>query len=129
MDIESDGSAIPWDELPEEGTVEPVFEADVSETAAALAEISAAHLRQDEEFPLDAFIIPEHSQHLPSGLEDAPASENPHTAVTDLADRLEKLSHRLRVEESGTVIGRMASGDKLDAMLAGLLSGFLAGAK
>lgn len=127
MDTPSEGADMPWTEPAEEGVVEPMFEADVSDTTAALAAISQAHTRLDGEFPLDAFIIPEHSQRLPSGLEGQPASENPHTPVTDLADRLEKLSHRLRVEEAGRVMGRMASGDKLDAMLAGLLGGFLAG--
>lgn len=116
-----------WNQLAEGGIVEPVFEADVSETEAALAAISQSHTRVDGEFPLDAFIIPEHTQRLPSGLEDASASQNMHTPVTDLADRLEKLSHRLRVEDADAVIGRMVAGDKLDAMLAGLLGGFLAG--
>lgn len=128
-DIPSDGSDMSWDELAEEGTVEPAFEADVSATSAALAAIGEAHGRTDGEFPLDAFIIPEHTQRLPSGLEGQPASENAHTPLTDLADRLEKLSHRLRVEKADAVMGRMASGDKIDAMLAGLLGGFLAGTR
>jgi hypothetical protein len=121
---------LPWeqDEDDETGEVEPVFEADVSETAAALAELSKA--ARGEEFPLDAFIIPEHAQRVPNGFEGKPLPEAPqHTPVTDLADRLEKLSHRLRVEDANAVVTRLAGGDKLDALLAGLLAGYLAGSK
>ena len=120
-----------WEEQPvfteeegtEEGIVEPMFAADVSETEAALAALSARN--REGEFPLDAFIIPEQAQRLPTGVDTAPPPPE-HTPVTDLADRLEKLSHRLRVEESSAVVGRLAGGDKLDAMLAGLLGGYLA---
>ena len=121
---------MPWaqDEMDETGEVEPVFEADVSETEAALAEFS--RVARSEEFPLDAFIIPEHAQRIPNGFEGKKLPEPPaHTPVTDLADRLEKLSHRLRVEDANAVIARLAGGDKLDALLAGLLAGFIAGSK
>jgi hypothetical protein len=120
----------PWDVQSdeEEGTVEPVFEADVSEAEAVLAELSRA--ASAEEFPLDAFIIPEHAHRVPTGLEGKPRSQAPaHTPVTELADRLEKLSHRLRVEESGTLIARLATGDRIDTLLAGLLAGYLASTK
>lgn len=123
-------ATMPW-EAPadDEGTVEPVFEADVSETEAVLAALSAS-ARRDDEFPMDAFIIPEQAQRVPTGLEGKPLPEQPaHTPVTELADRLEKLSHRLRVEDADAVLKRLASGDKLDALLAGLLAGFLAGSK
>jgi hypothetical protein len=121
---------IPWaqDEDDETGEVEPVFEADVSETEAVLAEFSRA--ARSEEFPLDAFIIPEHAQRIPNGFEGKKLPEPPaHTPVTDLADRLEKLSHRLRVEDAKEVVARLAGGDKLDALLAGLLAGYIAGSK
>lgn len=114
----------PFDDFDDEGIVEPVFEADVSEAALALAELSQAG--RNEEFPLDAFIVPEQTQHIPSGLEGRPLPTQQQTPVTDLADRLEKLSHRLRVEETDIVLSRMASGDRLDALLAGLLAGYLA---
>lgn len=118
--------AVPWDDFAEAGTVEPMFEADVSETEAVLAKLA----RADEEFPLDAFIIPEQSQRVPSGLEGKPVPNHPApTPVTELAERLEKLSHRLRVEDSEVVLRRLAAGDKLDALLGGLLAGFLAGSK
>ncbi len=126
---ESTAEPEPWDSDidDDEGTVEPAFKAD---TDAVLAELTkhAAELDRKEEFPLDAFIVPEQAQHVPSGLENTPT---PHpaepTPVTSLAERLEKLSHRLRVEETDTVVRRLASGDRLDSMLAGLLAGYLAG--
>jgi hypothetical protein len=132
---DSEPDDLSWsEELDEEGTVEPVFEEDVSATAASLAALSraaqsaAAPSTDDDEFPMDAFIIPEHSRRLPEGLsEDTVASQQTHTPVTDLADRLEKLSHRLRVEETEAVVTRLTTGDKLDALIAGLISGYLAG--
>jgi hypothetical protein len=102
----------------------------VFETEATLAALSQLSPRDSGEFPLDAFIIPEHTSRMPSGVDEATAAEDPaHKPVTDLADRLEKLSHRMRVEEAEALLSRLASGDKLDAMLAGLLAGFLAGNK
>ena len=121
---------VPWAQGPadETGEVEPVFEADVSETEAALAALSMA--ARAEEFPLDAFIIPEHSHRIPNGFEGKALPEAPaHTPVTDLADRLEKLSHRLRIEDADAVVNRLAGGDKLDALLAGLLAGYIAGSR
>ena len=116
----------PWEEVvaDSEGVVEPAFEAD---SDAVLEELTAAYAPR-EEFPLDAFIVPEESQHVPSGLEGAPATPPPEpTAAKSLAERLEKLSHRLRVEDSDAIVRRLASGDRLDALLAGLLAGYLAG--
>ena len=112
----------PWDSMSDEGVVEPMFEA---ESEAVMAELSL-QARQSE-FPLDAFIIPEESQRVPSGLEGQPASQQSHTPLTALADRLEKLSHRLRVEDTTVIVRRLAGGDRLDALLAGLLAGYLAG--
>lgn len=121
------------DDLEEEGTVEAVFEADVSATSDSLKALSRAAQAAsapagDDAFPMDAFIIPEHSRRLPEGLsEDTVATPQAQTPVTDLADRLEKLSHRLRVEETEAIVTRLTTGDKLDALIAGLISGYLAG--
>ena len=72
----------------------------------------------------------QHAQRIPNGFEGKKLPDPPaHTPVTDLADRLEKLSHRLRVEDANAVIARLAGGDKLDALLAGLLAGYIAGSK
>ncbi len=111
----------------EEGVVEPAFGAD---TDAVLEELTqhASELARREEFPMDAFIVPEQSQRVPTGLEGMPSSPNREpTVLSALAERLEKLSHRLRVEETDAVVRRLAAGDRLDALLAGLLAGYLAG--
>jgi hypothetical protein len=116
------GGNEPW-ETPDEGVVEPAFQAD---TDAALAELDQQARRED--FPLDAFIVPEETRRMPAGMEGQamPAGPEP-SQVTALADRLEKLSHRLRVEETGAMLHKLARGDRLDALLAGLLAGYLAG--
>ena len=123
-----ESESMPWEAATDdgdEGVVEPVFQAD---TDAVLAELSKQ--AKKEEFPLDAFIIPEQAQRVPTGLEGKPHSALPeHTPLTNLADRLEKLSHRLRVEDTEIVVRRLAGGDKLDGMLAGLLAGYLAGSE
>lgn len=128
----SASESAPWEDMPEEGTVAPAFEADVEDTEAALSALSHVAHKADADFPLDAFIIPEHTRRLPEGLDaqSGTATAAPeHTPITELADRLEKLSHRLRVDDADAVLARLASGDHLDAMLGGLLAGYLAGKK
>ena len=121
---------IEWQDVADEGVVEPAFAADVHETEAAFAALAQAHTKPDEEFPLDAFIIPEHTRSLPTGMDaDSMPADRVHTPVTELADKLEKLSHRLRVEDAQAVINRLAAGDNIDMMLAGLLAGFVAARK
>ena len=116
---------MPWEPMDDEGVVESVFEADTDDVLAQLSKQA-----QKEEFPMDAFIIPEQAQRVPTGLEGKPRTADPeHTPLSTLADRLEKLSHRLRVEDTQVVVRRLAGGDKLDALLAGLLAGYLAGSE
>lgn len=119
-----DEASMPGEALADEdqGVVEPMFAADSDDVLAELTQQA-----KKEEFPLDAFIIPEQSQRVPSGLEGKPIPAHEHTPLTALADRLEKLSHRLRVENTEVVVHRLAGGDRLDALLAGLLAGYLAG--
>jgi hypothetical protein len=114
-----------WDSMSDEGVVEPVFEAD---TSAVLEELTAQAAKEREEFPLEAFIVPEQAERVPNGLEGKripPAPEA--TPLSSLAERLEKLSHKLRVEDTDAVVRRLAAGDRLDTLLAGLVAGFLAG--
>jgi hypothetical protein len=111
----------------EEGVVRPAFEADTDAALEAFT-FEATELAKRDDFPLEAFIVPQQTQRIPSGMEGKPLPAEPEsTPVTSLADRLEKLSHRLRVEDTESVIRRLASGDRLDTMLAGLLAGYLAG--
>jgi hypothetical protein len=117
-----------WEEVPgDEGVVEPAFEVDTDAVLEALTQ-QASELARRDEFPLEAFIVPEQSQRVPSGLEPGsrptPPDKQP---ITPLAERLEKLSHRLRVEDTDSIVRRLAAGDRLDALLAGLLAGYLAG--
>ena len=114
-----------WDPTSDEGVVEPVFEAD---TDAVFEELSQQAEALREEFPLEAFIVPEQSERVPNGMEGHPLPQAPEPSpLTSLAERLEKLSHRLRVEQTDAVVRRLASGDRLDTLLAGLLAGYLAG--
>jgi hypothetical protein len=121
---------MPWDSMSDEsneGVVEPAFKAD---TDAVLEELTqhAAEMGNREDFPLEAFIVPEQSERLPNGMEGRPLPPAPeNTPITSLAERLEKLSHRLRVDETEMIIRRLAEGDRLDTLLAGLLAGYLAG--
>ncbi|HEY0674504.1 MAG TPA: hypothetical protein VGD27_19665 [Longimicrobiales bacterium] len=111
----------------DEGVVEPAFEADTDAVLEALTQQAAALARKDE-FPLEAFIVPEQTRRVPSGFEPKNATDKAeHTPLSSLAERLEKLSHRLRVEDTDSVVRRLAGGDRLDALLAGLLAGYLAG--
>ena len=117
---------MPWDSISEEGVVEPVFQADTDAVLEELTEQAAAAKR--EEFPLDAFIVPEQAHRVPNGMEGTPVTATPETTpLSSLAERLEKLSHKLRIEDTDEVIRRLASGDRLDALLGGLVAGFLAG--
>lgn len=117
-----------WEEvLEDEGVVEPAFEADTDAVLEALTQ-QAQDLARREDFPLEAFIVPAQAHHVPNGFEPGTVSEPPENQMMiSIAERLEKLSHRLRIEDTETVVRRLAAGDRLDALLAGLLAGYLAG--
>ncbi len=117
-----------WEEVPgDEGVVEPAFEADTDAVLEALTQ-QAQDLARREDFPLEAFIVPAQAHHVPNGFEPGTVSEPPENQMMiSIAERLEKLSHRLRIEDTETVVRRLAAGDRLDALLAGLLAGYLAG--
>jgi hypothetical protein len=121
---------MPWDiggETSDDGVVEPMFEEDV---AATTEEILANAQASREEFPVDAFIIPEDTRRVPTGLSagvvEAAKShmyDKPDTAH-ELADRFEKLSRRLRNEEVDTLLPSLMRGDRFDSLLAGFLAGY-----
>jgi hypothetical protein len=56
----------------------------------------------------------------------APAAATPSSPAHDLAARFEQVAHDLREGDAESVLKRLAGGDRLDALLAGLLAGFLA---
>lgn len=111
----------------EDGIVEPMFEEDVAVTTA---EILASAEAEREEFPVDAFIIPEDARRVPTGM--APdvveaakhhMHDKPDTAH-EIADRFEKLSRRLRNEEIDSLLPSLMRGDRFDSLLAGFLAGY-----
>ena len=83
----------------------------------------------DASFPLDAFIVPDDARRVPAGFaggaQEADA-ETPQEAV-ELADRLERLAAELRRGGIDAVRTRLASTDRLDALLAAVLTGYDAG--
>lgn len=121
---EAEPIELSWESLiVEEEVVEPTFAAD---TDAVLNQLSdyAAELSQREEFPLDAFSVPDLTQQRSTEPDPQPPAPSP---ASSLAERLERLSQRLRVEQSEEIVRRLAAGDRFDALLAGLLAGYLAG--
>jgi hypothetical protein len=117
----------PWEpDTEDEGVVRPAFEADTDAALEALTQ-QVAELTKRDDFPLEAFIVPEQAKRIPNGVEGKPTAQPEITPLSSLSDRLEKLSHRLRVEETDAIIRRLAGGDRIDTMLAGLLAGYLAG--
>jgi hypothetical protein len=121
-----EGSLLPWEStIDDQGIVEPAF---LAETDAVFASLTEAVPAERDEFPLDAFIVPEDSHHIPTGMPkpDAPPA-NQAEPTASLAERLEDLSRRLKSEDTDSIVRRLAAGDRLDSMLAGLLAGYLAG--
>lgn len=116
---EEPASELPWETNEGEGVVEPAFEEDVHATEEMLAESA----RSAQEFPMDAFIIPEHASRLPTGVVDEEAGEDGATA--EIAARFEQISKLLREEDVNELLVRLARGDRLDALLAGFLAGYL----
>ncbi|HEX7120436.1 MAG TPA: hypothetical protein VF212_16710 [Longimicrobiales bacterium] len=88
-------------------------------------------------FPIDAFIIPEDADHLPAGVDSAPAPHAtplskklmqplPEDRAARLADRLEAIARRLRADGPAALGKDLESHDRFDALLAGVLAGYLA---
>lgn len=108
----------------------------VRETASEDAHAPDTNLGEGdgESFPIDAFIIPEEADRLPAGMSapssrQDPLSTSPEPAfdrATRLADRLEALARRLRAEGPAALGAGIEFGDRFDAVLTGLLAGYLA---
>ena len=77
-----------------------------------------------DDFPLDAFIIPDDAQRLPTGLRAADRRKR--QRATDLADRLEALAVRLRREGYSALAKETVGGDPVGALISGILAGYLA---
>lgn len=72
--------------------------------------------------PDDAFIFPDGAEF--KSYRRGPREDPP---MDHLAQRLEQLAHRLRLDGNAALTQTMQDGDRLDAALAGLISGYLAG--
>jgi hypothetical protein len=110
-----------WEGLKEngEGEVIPAFGSPPDEAA--------------EDIPSNAFFIPEGADHVPTGIDPAAAqpaehreTETWHVEVSTIAERLEMVARRLRSEGAASLSTKLAAGDSLDTLLAGLLAGYLA---
>lgn len=81
-----------------------------------------------DDFPMDAFFIPEGSEFTTAhdaGGASTESAEPTDEAVGRLADRLEQVARLLRTDGQAA-FSTLAKGDRLDAMIAGLLAGVLA---
>jgi hypothetical protein len=76
-----------------------------------------------DDFPLDAFFIPEGLARLPTGLREADRRQR--RRAVDLAVRLESLAQRLRREGYSALARQTVHGDPVDALIAGILAGYL----
>ena len=124
---EAEPIELSWESLiVEEEIVEPTFAADTDAVLSQLTDY-AAELSQREEFPLEAFSLPDFTPPLSAEPDTQPTGEAAASPASSLAERLEKLSQRLRVEQSEEIVRRLAAGDRLDTLLAELLAGYLAG--
>lgn len=96
-----------WPLLTEQGSAEPAWDSG-EEIAGGPAE-----------FPLDAFIIPEHAKRLPTGYEAE------HDALSErIAARLDQLAQELRTSGLGQ-LGASPSADELTRLIAGVVAGYL----
>ena len=83
-----------------------------------------------DDFPLDAFDLSGGEAETPAAAaydESATAAATTAGDADDVAERLEALARRLRDEGAGAAEAALASGDRLTALLAGVLAGYLAG--
>jgi len=97
-----------WNMLEEEGSAEPAYGDE-----APLVDGGR------EEFPLDAFIIPEHSQRLPTGYEEELAH------ITErIAERLEDMARQIRARGIGS-LGDTQDTDELSRIMAALIAGYV----
>jgi hypothetical protein len=82
-----------------------------------------------ENFPMDAFFIPEGADHVPAGVDPDAAQHTEHRVDLDpawIAERLEMVARRLRREGDASLVTMRASGDELDNRIADLLADYLA---
>ncbi|HSJ08846.1 MAG TPA: hypothetical protein VK928_03010 [Longimicrobiales bacterium] len=98
--------ADPWPSLEEQGSAEPVWDSEDEASAAP-------------NFPLDAFIVPEDSERVPSGY------QKDHVAQADrIAARLDMLSRHVRAGGIAQ-LESFTTDDELTALIADVIAGYL----
>jgi hypothetical protein len=114
-----------WEDMPDEGVVEAMFEEDVARATDGMQ-------RDTPEFPIDAFIIPNHPSWVPQGLDEAQIEAVKHHTVEldsdpreNLADCFEKLSRRIRSEDTRKLLAHLARGDRFDTLVAPIIAELL----
>ncbi len=135
---------MPWQDLVVEAASNPdtgsdqadelmeFFAGDIALSADADAEPTVL----EEAIPFDAFLLTPEVEQIPAG----PVTESPPMPALDqvlavlpvhqeLADRLERLSRRLRAEELSALLSSLAQGDHFDALMAGFLAGHVSARK
>ena len=119
--VDADALEAPWAPMAEEGVVEATFAEDVSRAADTIRSSEA-------EFPIDAFMIPEDSSRVPTGLNaeqvEAVIQHTEHPELDtqhELSDRFEMLSRRLRAENLDALLPALAQGDHFERMVAPLI--------
>lgn len=81
---------------------------------------------EEETFPLDAFIIPEDARRVPAGIESGSTPAAASDPAVVVAERLERIARRLREGGAAAMRGLASSDDRLDAVIAGVITGYLA---
>lgn len=107
----------------EEFQILPITDA-LAEEQRGVPDESGSDSSLADDFPLDAFIIPDDAQRLPTGLRAADRRKR--QRATDLADRLEALAVRLRREGYSALAKETVGGDPVGALISGILAGYLA---
>ncbi|HKJ92647.1 MAG TPA: hypothetical protein VJ957_05730 [Longimicrobiales bacterium] len=108
----------------------PVEEPVTAHAGTPRAGVEQAGVEEEDDFPVEAFNLPG----LRSGPGPVPAAapggaaagDGTTARALDLADRLDRLAGALRARGMAALTDQLAGGDRFDAVLTGLLAGFLA---
>jgi hypothetical protein len=101
------------------------------EAIMARAEVPVLDAEEPEyDFPVESLRLPKRDYGMESNIPQPkvapPPADRTATRAVELADRLDRLSGALRSRGPAALTDRLAGGDRFDALLTGLLAGFLA---
>ena len=133
------GSAAPEarDAAPGPGAIPPFLDPVGGRSSAPSPAPAAPAADEEDSFPIEAFIIPEEAERLPSGVGSVPSAHTtplskklmqplPESRAARLAERLESIARRLRADGLAALDQDLRSPNRFDALLAGVLAGYLA---